>query len=77
MYTFIKITYFTATIFYTTMNAPLIFRHQIIFMKESWGQLLTTITQILVRLVIVYVKYVTFISVHYMLKSYSRFDIYG
>ena len=43
-----------------TLNAPLIFHHQIMFMNESWGQLLTTITQILVRLVMVAVKYVIF-----------------
>ena len=34
------------------------------FMNESGGQLLTTITQILVRLVIAAVKYVTFIHVY-------------
>ena len=45
-----------------TLNAPLIFHHQIMFTNESWGQLLTTITQILVRLVIVAIKYV----IHYI-----------
>ena len=34
------------------------------FMNESGGQLLTTITQILVRLVIAAVKYVIFINVY-------------
>ena len=31
-----------------TLNAPLIFHQRIMFMNESWGQLLTTIIQILV-----------------------------
>ena len=44
------------------LNAPLIF--QIVFMNESWGQLLTKITQILVRLGILDVKYVIFINVY-------------
>ena len=40
------------------------FHHQIMIINENWGQLLTTITQILVRLVIVAVKYVSFMNVY-------------
>ena len=46
------------------MNAPLIFHQQIIVMNDSQGKLLTTITQILVRLVILAVKYIIFINVY-------------
>ena len=40
------------------LNAPLIIHQQIMVMNDSQGELLTTITQILVRLVILAVKYV-------------------
>ena len=35
-----------------TLNAPLIFHQQITFMNDSQGELVTTITKILVRMVI-------------------------
>ena len=35
-----------------TLNVPLIFDHQIMVMNDSQGELVTTITQILVRMVI-------------------------
>ena len=47
-----------------TLNAPLILQQQIMVMNDSQGELLTTITQILVRLVILAVKYVIFINVY-------------
>ena len=40
------------------LNAPLIIHQQIMVMNDSQGELLTTITQILVSLVILAVKYV-------------------
>ena len=47
-----------------TLNAPLIFHQQIMVMDDSQGELLTTITQILVRLVILAVKMLFFINVY-------------
>ena len=41
-----------------TLNAPLILHQQIMVMNDSQGELLTTITNILVRMVILAVKYV-------------------
>ena len=47
-----------------TLNAPLILHQQIMVINDSQGELLTTIIQILVRLVILAVKYVIFIYVY-------------
>ena len=46
------------------LNAPLIFHQQIMVMNDSQGELVTTITQILVRMVIYAVKCVNFINVY-------------
>ena len=43
-----------------TLNAPLILHQQIMVMNDSQGGLLTTITNILVRMVTLAVKYVVF-----------------
>ena len=68
-----------------TLNAPLIFHQQIMVVNDSQEELLTTITQILVILVIldVHVKYVIFHKcVHYIsakiiiVSSASIFDHY-
>ena len=47
-----------------TLNVSLIFHQQIMVMNDSQGELVTTITQILVRMVILAVKYVSFINVY-------------
>ena len=47
-----------------TLNVPLIFHQQIMVMNDSQGELVTTITQILVRMVTHAVKYVIFINVY-------------
>ena len=47
-----------------TLNVTLIFHQQIMVMNDSQGELVTTITQILVRMVIKAVKYVIFINVY-------------
>ena len=47
-----------------TLNTSLILQQQVMVMNDSQGELLTTITQILVRLVILAVKYVIFINVY-------------
>ena len=55
-----------------TLNAPLIFHQQIMVMTDIQGELVTTITQILIRMVILAVKYVIFINVYTtsLLKSF-------
>ena len=62
-----------------TLNALMIFQQQIMFMNNILGQLITTITHILVRLVIVAVNMLFFINVYTtsLLKSslFHRFDI--
>ena len=52
-----------------TLNAPLIFHQQIMVMNDSQGELVTTITQILVRMVIKAVKYVIFIKWVYYISA--------
>ena len=47
-----------------TLNNPLIFYQQIMVMNDRQGELVTTITHILVRMVIQAVKYVIFINVY-------------
>ena len=47
-----------------TLNVPLIFHQQIMVMIDSQGELVSTITQILVRMVIQAVKYVILINVY-------------
>ena len=47
-----------------TLNAALILHQQIMVINDSQGELLTTIIQILVRMVILAVKYVIFINVY-------------
>ena len=49
-----------------TLNVPLIFHLQIMVMNDSQGELVTTITQILVRLVILAVKCYFYECVHYI-----------
>ena len=47
-----------------TLNAALILHQQIMVINDSQGELLTTIIQILVRMVVLAVKYVIFINVY-------------
>ena len=49
-----------------TLNAPLVFHQQITVISDSQGELVTPITQILVRMVIKAVEYVIFECVYYI-----------